>query len=136
MCVTCFVKDLHKGHDWKVFIHIVIHVLFVYINYTYIVILYILFMFFVLMFMFLSLFNYGAVSGVGGAGMWASCSGRAYFLVSWNRIPLPPFPRLSTPTHAHTHAAHAQMYLSAAGGCCDCGDAASWRQETFCPRHR
>jgi hypothetical protein len=28
------------------------------------------------------------------------------------------------------------MYVSDAGGCCDCGDPASWREAGCCPRHR
>lgn len=29
-----------------------------------------------------------------------------------------------------------RMYISDAGGCCDCGDPTSWRDEGCCPRHR
>ena len=38
---------------------------------------------------------------------------------------------------AHGHRGHDTiMYVSAAGGCCDCGDAQSWSTEGACGRHR
>ena len=38
---------------------------------------------------------------------------------------------------AHGHRGHDTiMYVSAAGGCCDCGDAPSWKPEGACARHR
>ena len=40
------------------------------------------------------------------------------------------------PEQAHGHHGHDTiMYVSAAGGCCDCGDAASWRPEGACAHH-
>ena len=38
---------------------------------------------------------------------------------------------------AHGHEGHdTVMYISAAGGCCDCGDSASWVPEGCCPQHQ
>lgn len=38
---------------------------------------------------------------------------------------------------AHGHEGHDYvMYISDAGGCCDCGDVASWKPEGSCPAHR
>ena len=40
------------------------------------------------------------------------------------------------PSQAHGHRGHDTiMYVSAAGGCCDCGDAPSWKPEGACQRH-
>ena len=37
---------------------------------------------------------------------------------------------------AGDHANHDySMYFSFAGGCCDCGDATSWKPSGFCPKH-
>jgi len=46
--------------------------------------------------------------------------------------PPPACPSRGGPTQEHDYV----LYRSEAGGCCDCGDAASWEPEGCCPLHK
>ena len=68
-------------------------------------------------------------------GVWLSC-------LASSTCPRTLPPPTHTRTHARTpqageHAGHdVTMYVSDAGGCCDCGDPTGWRAEGCCPAHR